>query len=231
MKTNLFTPMITALGLCLTLIACSSSDETMNEDRTLQPVQPSATEVVQRDMLALRARNDSLAVLVGKLELDNELAATHAAELETRLAAMRQRSAAVPAAQHQQDQRFPPGAAGDDAYEQGLQLFRSRNYHEAAGRFKSMLDAGAPPDLQDNCHYWLGECAYAMRNFQEAIGHFNEIFTFKVSEKKDDAQMMIANSYFAMGNTATAKAEYQKLIDKYPASPYVTRAKQKMSKL
>ena len=94
-----------------------------------------------------------------------------------------------------------------------------------------MLDAGAPAGLEDNCHYWLGECSYATKNFSNALEHFQHVFTYKVSEKKDDAQIMIANCYWRMGNKAKAKEEYQKFIDKYPASPYVNRAKERLGKL
>ncbi len=43
--------------------------------------------------------------------------------------------------------------------------------------------------------------------------------------------MMIANSYLAMGEKGKAKEEYERLIKKFPASPYVKRAKAKLSKL
>lgn len=203
---------------------CASSDETMEERVQVQPPQPSATELMQRDLATLHARNDSLLILVSKLERDNQSANARATEAETQLNEFKSRAVAPP-----QKPKVVPVSGG--TYEQGLQLFRGRRYAEAAGIFQGIVDSGTPADLQDNCHYWLGECAYAVRAYKEAINHFNEVFTFKISEKKDDAQMMIANSYLAMGDKANARAEYQKLIDKYPASTFIPRAKEKLAKL
>ncbi len=223
----------------LTSSGCSSSDELTREPLKLQPALPSATELLQKDMVTLRTRNDSLTMLVGKLERDKQLAAAHFAELETRLGEIKEKPIIVPSPprqQAQQESKPQPKpqvkvTASRDAYAQGLQLFRSRQYQDAANQFQGMLDGGAAIDMQDNCHYWLGECAYAMKNYQDAINEFDQVFTFKLSEKKDDAQMMIANSYLAMGSKSKAKEEYQKLIEKYPASPYVKRAKEKLSTL
>ena len=162
-------------------------------------------------------------ILVNKLERDNQASLARATEAEAQMNDLKTRQAAPPPKQ--------PAANATGSYQQGLQLFHARKYTDAASMFQSVLDAGSPADLLDNAHYWLGECAYATKNYQDAIGHFNEVFTFKISEKKDDAQMMIANSYLAMGNKARAKAEYQKHVDKYPASSYVARAKEKLAKL
>ncbi len=228
------------IAASLTSSGCSSSDEL---SYVPLKVQPSATELLQKDMVTLRARNDSLTMLIGKLEREMQLAQARSAELETRLSGFTEKPIIVPPAPRQQvQQQAQPQpksqpivqakvAVSRDGYEQGLQLFRARQYQDAANQFQSVLDAGVAIDIQDNCHYWLGECAYALKSYQEAIDEFNQVFTFKISEKKDDAQMMVANSFFAMGNKAKAKEEYQKLIDKFPASPYVKRAKEKLSTL
>jgi len=42
---------------------------------------------------------------------------------------------------------------------------------------------------------------------------------------------MIANSYLAMGNKQKAVEEYEKLLKKFPASPFVKRVKEKLEHL
>ncbi len=210
------------------LAGCSGSDESTTEKAAIHPSQPSATEAMQHDIATMRSANDSLLILVNKLQRDNQSANARTAEAEAQLADLKTRIAAPPPVAAQKS-KVTPTTGG--TYELGLQLFHAHKYDEAAGQFQGLLNGGASADIEDNCHYWLGECLYAMKNYKEAISHFNEVFTFKISEKKDDAQMMIANSYLAMGNTEKAKAEYQKLIDKFPASTYVARAKEKLAKL
>ena len=213
--------------ICTLFVGCSSSEEMQQEEQ--KPPQPSATEMMQKELNDLRAENGSLKAQIAKLEQDNRASTVRAAELETQLAELKERMIATPT----------PASRGTGvnvsnthaAYDRALNLFRSRNYNEAANTFQAILDAGAPPDLEDNCHYWLGESECGAKNYNEAIGHFNQVFSFARSEKKDDAQIMIANCYYAMGNKSKARAEYQKLIDKYPASPYAKRAKARLEKM
>jgi TolA-binding protein len=205
-------------------IGCASSENTSKENE--QPPQPSATEMMKKQITDLQSENISLRSQVEKFQQDNRTANARIAELETQLGELKERLVSTPTP--------PPKlkiSNTNEAYDHALALFRSRDYREAASTFQSIIDAGAPEGLTDNCVYWLGECAYGSKNYKEAIGYFGQVFTFAKSEKKDDAQIMIANSYFAMGNKTKAKAEYQKLIDKFPASPYVKRAKARLGQL
>jgi len=210
----------------LFIAGCGSSDEAAKIEPAQQ--QASATEMMQRDMAREHAKNDSLLVIINRLERDNQAATARAVEAETELAEMKTRMAASQSPAMKPQPRVPSGTG---SYDEGLKLFHAHKFDEAAGQFESVLSSGSSPDLADNCHYWLGECAYGTKNYKEAIEHFNQVFTYKISEKKDDAQMMIANSYLAMGDKERAKAEYQKLIDKYPASTYIARAKEKLGRL
>jgi len=212
----------------LFIAGCSSSEE----EAKIEPAQQSATEMMTQDMALQRARNDSLLILVNRLERDNQAATARAVEAETELAETRARAAAAQnTAQTSGTKPQPRMTSGGGSYEQGLQLYHERRYDDAALNFESVLSSGSSPDLEDNCHYWLGECEYAVKNYAGAIEHFNQVFTYKISEKKDDSQMMIANSYLAMGNKEKARTEYQKLIDKFPASTYIARAKEKLARL
>ncbi len=205
-------------------MGCRSSEETTTN---AAPPQPSATELMQKDLFSLRTANDSLRGRLSTLEQSNRASTARIAELETQLSELKDRTTAPPPPAVKK----PDIANAREGYARGLRLFRSGNYQEAAQMFQAVLDAGSPPGLEDNCYYWLGECSYGARQYDEAIAHFQRIFTFSVSEKKDDAQMMIANSYLALGDKAKAKAEFEKLVKKYPASPYIKRAKAKLAGL
>jgi len=207
-------------------IACSASEESSKEFSPAKPTPPSATEMMTKTMNDLKMQNDSLKLVIAKLEQDHRSTVARSAELEMQLNDLKTKSVSPPPVTAKS--KFVDPRA---KYENALHLFNSRNYQEALLSLQEVLDGGIPVDLMDNCHYWLGECAYATKNYQEAIEHFQHVLTYKVSEKKDDAQIMIANSYLGLGKKANAKEEYQKFLEKYPASPYAKRAKERLIKL
>jgi tol-pal system protein YbgF len=215
----------TLLGIILW--GCSSSDESTKHQTQQSPPQPSATELMTTTVNTLKVQNDSLKLRISSLEQSNRSSVARAAELETQLNDLKSKPAPPPTRQTMKPATMDP----DVTYENALHLFRSRNYQGSAEMLQHLLENSPSSDLADNYHYWLGECAYATKHYQEAIEHFQKVFDFKISEKKDDAQIMIAHSYYAMGDKGNAKKEYNKFLEKFPASPYAQRAKERLSKL
>ncbi len=127
------------------------------------------------------------------------------------------------------------GAAGitdpEQGYKQGLDLFFNRQYQESQNTFQQLLDANKPEGLQSNDQYWIGECYYGMHNYSAALEAFNKVYSFSSSTKFDDAQMMIGMCYMRMGNASRAKAAFKKLIEKYPDSEYVPRARKMLASI
>lgn len=109
-------------------------------------------------------------------------------------------------------------------YEGAVGLAKERKLKEAIEEFNALLDAGIKADYADNCHYWIGLCYFGLRDYKTAIDHFKDVEKFKVSEKKDDSQFMIAQSYERMGNRQQSQAEYRKFVEMYPNSEYLKRA-------
>jgi tol-pal system protein YbgF len=117
------------------------------------------------------------------------------------------------------------------AYEEALSSFRSKKYDDAIGNLQKMLDEKVPDDVADNCHYWIGEALFAKKNYKDAVGSFESVLTYKRSEKKGDAQFMIAQSYERMGNKEKAKAAFERVVKDYPTSIHVKKAKERWAKL
>ncbi len=113
-------------------------------------------------------------------------------------------------------------------YEGAVSLAKERKFKEAINEFQSLLDGGIKADYADNCHYWIGLCHYGMHDYKTAIQEFQEVLKFKISEKKDDSQFMIAQSYDRMGNHEQAQTEFKKFVELYPNSEYLQRAKAKI---
>jgi tol-pal system protein YbgF len=134
---------------------------------------------------------------------------------------------------------FSPSAASSilsnsteyDSYQNALRTFNGRNYDAALKLFSEVLRQYPQGAYADNCRYWSGECSFALRDFANAIASFKKVFDFKNSSKADEAQLKIGMSYMKMGQTALAKAELKTLIDRYPASEYVPRAKKYLSEI
>ncbi len=121
----------------------------------------------------------------------------------------------------------PPAVSDSygDRYQYNLGLFHERRYQEAITGFEELLAASLNHSLSDNAQYWIGECYYAMGRFQEAIMAFEKVFTFSQSNKNDYAQFKIGQCYFKLGDKERSNQEFQQLIDNYPDSELVIRAR------
>ncbi len=124
-----------------------------------------------------------------------------------------------------------PIPASMSTYEDALKAFKSRKYDNAMKGFKAIIDGGANDDLTNRAKYWLGETYFAKRKYKEAMPLFQEVLRSKKSEKKADAQFMIAQTYERLGSKIKAKAAYEKVVKNYPMSKNVRRAKERWAKL
>jgi tol-pal system protein YbgF len=127
--------------------------------------------------------------------------------------------------------KAPTGSTEYDTYQNALRVFNTRNYEQALKTFSDIIKQYPQGAYQDNCYYWCGECYYALRNYANAIASFKKVFDYKNSSKADAAQLKIGMSYMKMGQTALAKTELKTLIDRYPASAYVSRAQKYLSEM
>ena len=116
-------------------------------------------------------------------------------------------------------------------YQQALSLFRDHRYREALSMFEELLATDTSNDYSDNAQYWIGECLYAMGRYREAIMAFEKVFTFRFSNKNDYAQFKIGQCYYKLGDRERARQEFQQLIDNYPDSELVTRAREYLAQM
>jgi len=116
-------------------------------------------------------------------------------------------------------------------YQQALSIFREHRYREALSMFEELLATDTGNDYSDNAQYWIGECLYAMGRYREAIMAFEKVFTFRFSNKNDYAQFKIGQCYYKLGDRARARQEFQQLIDNYPDSELVARAREYLTQM
>jgi tol-pal system protein YbgF len=179
---------------------------------------------LQYQVDSLTAENRRMMQQVQALASENSSLTARAGELEMQLRENRTPAPAPPP-------QPPVHRDMSSPYADALAQFRTRDFSGAMAKFEQILKGGVQDDLSDNCHYWIGECLYSLGKYSDAIYHFETVIGFTNSEKKDDAMLMIGNSHAAAGNKAAARDAYNRLISSYPASPYVSKAREKLSKL
>jgi len=111
-------------------------------------------------------------------------------------------------------------------YEKALGEYQSGNYRRALKQFAQLLATNSHHYLSDNCQYWIGECYYGLKQYEQAIEAFRKVFTYRKSNKRDDAQMKLWLCYLRLGDKDKAQEELQKLFTDYPNSEYVAKAKE-----
>ena len=117
------------------------------------------------------------------------------------------------------------------AYASARDQHRERRFDEAVAAFSEILERAPDSDLADNARYWIGEARYLQRRFRPALAEFTKVLAYPYTEKADDAQLMIARSYLALGESDQAMAAFRKLLQNYPGSEYVDEAREELRKL
>ncbi len=118
-----------------------------------------------------------------------------------------------------------------DNYQQALQLFDANQYSKALSEFDSMLKKFSDGDYTDDAQYWKGECYYAMEDYASAIREFKKVLEYEETSKADDAQLKLGLAYLRKGDNPQAVENLKKLINRFPASEYVPRAKKYLTQI
>lgn len=219
--------------LSLVLVGCGSSEEAVDELDSTPAISPSARMEYRVD--SLMNENRRLHDQAEAVAAENRRLTAKNAELETRvteaLAAPKVAPAPVRPTKGTAPTKVVPSGEASSAYSAALDQFKSRNYAAAAEGFQAILNSGAEPGIADNCTYWIGESYYGMGKYNDAMKQFESVMSTKRSGKKPDALFMIGNCQAALGNTIAAKETYQKVINAFPTSWLVEKAKDRLAKL
>lgn len=226
----------TAVHSDSTMIAHDTTAVAAPSDTTaaVQQAPPTKEEMLQQQIEEIKTENIQLQQKLDASEQKNKdlmakVSDFEAAQITAQEKASKPSSAASVSSM---SMRKAPAGKSSDAdiqhYEGAVSLAKERKFKEAISEFQSLLDGGIRSDYADNCHYWIGLSHYGMHEYKTAIQHFQEVLKFKISEKKDDSQFMIAQSYDKMGNHQQAQVEYKKFVELYPNSEYLQRAQAKI---
>jgi len=220
-----------------TKIAADTTQLAAPETTAVAPAPPpTKEEMLQQQIEEIKTENIQLkqkfdAADQKNKELMAKISDLEAAQITAQEKGMKPASAVSSATRSPSMRKAPAGTSTNEDiqhYEGAVGLAKEKKFKEAIEEFKALLDAGIKADYADNCHYWIGLCYFGLRDYKTAIEHFKDVERFKVSEKKDDSQFMIAQSYERMGNRQQSQAEYRKFIEMYPNSEYLKRAQARL---
>ncbi|HTR82144.1 MAG TPA: tetratricopeptide repeat protein [Bacteroidota bacterium] len=202
------------------------------ETTTVAPAPPTKEEMLEQQIEEIKTENIQLQQKLDASDQKNKDLMAKVSDLEAaQIAAQEKASKPAMAGMSMSMRKAPPGSSSNNEIEQyqgAVSLAKERKYKDAIDEFESLLNGGIKADYADNCHYWIGLCYYGMHEYKTAIQHFQEVLKFRISEKKDDSQFMIAQSYDRMGNHAQAQVEFRKFVELYPNSEYLARAQAKL---
>ena len=112
-----------------------------------------------------------------------------------------------------------------EKYIESLGAYQNGNMKISLDGFKYLLTIQSNYDLLDNCQYWVGEIYFKMKKYHSAIIEFDKVFDYINSNKHDDALYKLSKCYINLNNDKQANFELNKLINSYPNSEYVKKAK------
>lgn len=128
----------------------------------------------------------------------------------------------------------PPAAGGGPSaatFEQGKKLYDAGKFEDAADVLRAVVKK-TPKGKDKKARFWLAESLYGAKDYVAAALEFGD---FKKKYPNDDlvpkATYRQANAFRSLKKTREAKLFYQELMDRFPKSPLVAKAKAEMSGL
>jgi len=213
----------------LTSFVGANTEPTSEAPAPAPGVSPAQLAQYEKQIEDLRTENTSLKQNIVKLEQENRSINARMTEADAKYAAA---ITASDSASRRVEARpkLADEEVSESTYDNAMKAFRARKYESAARGFEA-IGRGSNDELARRATYWLGETYYAQKKYKDALPLFQETLNFKNSEKKADAQFMIARTYENLGSKAKAKAAYEKVVKNYPMSKNVKAAKARWAKL
>jgi TolA-binding protein len=112
-----------------------------------------------------------------------------------------------------------------------MKYFSTQEYDKAIGEFNKSVQTEKDATKINNINYYIGESYFGLRQWDKAVSFFDHVIKSSNSNKKAEAQIMIAEAHIRSGQTSEAKKAFQALIEQYPKSNYIPRARKMLQML
>jgi len=213
--------------------AAGSSGDIEKQLQTFARLLESRNKMQVRMQNQLSELSEELREMKGGMELFEH----KIAQIENRqrtLYQMLEEPKAAPATDTGSNQSIPPVAAGEQsAYQSAVDLVLvNKDYNQAITAFEAFLIDYPKSEYLANSHYWLGQLLYQQKKRKEArIAFLTVSEKFPESGKRADSLFKIGIIDEYLGELASAKDFYQKVLKDYPNSSAAGLAKKRLDAL
>ena len=122
-----------------------------------------------------------------------------------------------------------PANMAQALYDNGMDLFNTRQYQAALKSFSDFTKAYPKHQLTSNSWFWQGECNYQMKNYAAAaLAYENVIAGYPNSVKAPASYLKQGMSFLQLNKKAAAKQRLRELVKKFSKAPEAARASQIM---
>lgn len=162
---------------------------------------------------------------VNDLEKNQVLIMTEVKELKDRTNA--EAAAAIASAKS-----APKNAkAAKSLLQDGFTLLMSKNYDEAAEKFKAFGEQNPKGKDAAEMHFGLGEASYGQKAWKKAIVEYSKVQeSFDKSPRIPASLLKIGLSFEQLGMAKEAKNFFSELVERYPKSAEAKKAQSKLKK-
>jgi TolA-binding protein len=112
-----------------------------------------------------------------------------------------------------------------------MKYFTTQEYDKAIGEFNKSVQNEKDAAKINKINYYIGESYFGLRQWDKAVIYFDQVINSSNINKKAEAQVMIAEAHIRSGQTFEAKKAFQALIEQYPKSNYIPRARKMLQML
>jgi TolA-binding protein len=229
-KSLFLTALLLSAG-CTSPLAKVNSDlnqirRDLQDLRALQAEQTTVISTVREDLRSVHGRVE---------QLEHEQGQLH--NLRDDVSTIKQRvppPSIVPVEQLEEDEMAAERVSGEvgEAYREGLTKVRAGNYARALELFRDALGLAPKRDVMPNILFWIGVVNDGLGQPRDALRSYHECASeFPKHPRASLALVRQAASFLRLGDTASAKLTYKKIISQYPRSSEASVAKAKLSDL
>lgn len=244
--------LILLAALVATLAGCASRGEIQTMQRQLDYLERSSSQMQDRIVLLdslyrnaldrnISYQADLQLVLADLLDRSNVIDG-RLTDIESRVAtilnridggrtvAIQQPSSGDSAADSATTQS--PTVDAEKMFNNAFEDMKIGSYDLAIMQFEEYLTLFGNTELADDAQYWLAECYYGKKEFAKAAPEFEKVeANYPKSDQLVPALYKLARSHMETGNTARARALFNRIIDDYPNSFESGPARERLEEL
>jgi TolA-binding protein len=128
-------------------------------------------------------------------------------------------------------EQVPETTDGNVSLTSVVQDLNKKDYQDAIRKLNKLITTEKDPEQINNCNFLLGESHFGLKQYEQAITYYKKVIVSRMSLKKDNAQIMLAEAQVKSGRIDEARKAYQVFVEKYPTSEFLPKARKMLQQL